>query len=162
MGIDYRNGKISGDTEPLIGRVLYIRDMNELSEGYCSTRAVLFDENTIAVVDENEICYSEGQISSDADPEDWLRVIRLVDTYLIDGSHQQTLRDDLGKFIVPLAVSFEWPYEAIEPVCADYIDSDMRLEAVANMLRDQYGFELARNIFLTEVSVDEDGGLEES
>jgi len=164
MAIDFHGGIISGDMQPTIHLPLHLKDMDPLSDGYCTVNASWFDMDTHPYLDINEICYGEGQISDDAYPDDWLRVIRLPDplSYLIDGSHLEDFQDDQGKFIAPLPAYLGLPYEGAEPVVAnDFIRNRMQLEGVEGILRSQFGFELGKSVLRTLAEI-EDNKPEES
>jgi hypothetical protein len=148
MAINYLEGKIDSVRQPILHEALRIRDMDELSEGYCAATAVWFDLSTLIMIDTAEICYAEGKISPLADPEQWFRVLRLPDGlgYVIDGSHMDEVQDDDGKFITPLPVYNGLPYEGAEAVEAnDYIRNPMQLDGAAHIMRDLYGYELGKS-----------------
>lgn len=148
MAINYLDGTIDSIKQPLIHEALRIRDMEELSEGYCSSEAVWFDISTVVKLDLAEICYIEGRISPEADPELWYRIIKLPDDlgYIVDGSHLEEVQDDEGRFLSPLPVSNGLRYDGADPVDVnDYLRNTMQLEGASNILRDMFGYRLAKS-----------------
>jgi len=146
MAIDYHEWSVNGDKKPLVARFQLLKEMDDLSEGYCSDSAVWFDKQLRAWLDLDEICYPEGQISPEANGKDWLRIIHLPFGYVVDASHQK-LRDDNGHFIVPIGFEKEKPEGFNARLALDYVETEMQIEAFSLIAREQLGLALAENIF---------------
>jgi hypothetical protein len=179
MGINYHEGRIDTTPQKLVTSPQYIRDMEPLSEGYCAAYAQRFSADTSSFIITDEICYSAGQLSHDAIPEDWLRIVRLPEGFLVDASHLEEFQDEQGRFIKPIEIEEEEPIEVdltgeddavfTNDVIA-YLSTDMQFVAAKNILREQYGYELSKSVLheIVELAsednlvegVDQEGGDE--
>jgi hypothetical protein len=150
MAVDYHADRIDGRHQPFLDEVLRIEEMDNLTAGYAGHIATWFDDRLLTLVNKNDICYSEGQISPYADPEDWFRIIKIPRGYLVDVSHLVDMMDDHRRLKVPVEME-PGPYSAhVKPVVAkSRIENPLQLEAVTQMLVKQYGFQLGPSILHT-------------
>jgi hypothetical protein len=147
MAIDYFGDKINARYQHLFENPTPLGAMKPISEAYAADFATWFDQHLIPMVDRNELCYGAEQISSEALPENWIRIIRLPRTYLVDLSHRVDLYDSHGKLLQPVDRVIR-PPDGTDSVVAKggYIKTPMQLEAVTGIIKKQYGYELSENI----------------
>ena len=161
MGMNYEAGIIDSTAKPLLKERFLIRDTPSPGECIIPDWSIQFDDNTRTIIDTKELTYRDHRISDEADPEDWLRLIRTPIGFLVDASHQRILFDEDHKIVFPIGrtarVDFSdyVPEEVDEPsrkcrrryqFALDYISNGMQLEAARGMLRDQFGYVLRPSV----------------
>ena len=155
MAIDYFNEKITGKFQPFMENPVRIKDLQPVSEAYVAKFAQWFDERLLPSVDISEFCYGEEQISQQAFPEKWLRVIRIPKGLIVDASHRVDIYDPRGRLLKP--VERELPFVNAESVVArGYIKTPMQLEAVAKILKQEYGYTIGESLLHKLVDFHED------